>query len=228
MSRVIATRLSIAACCVALVSSAAAQVPHLIADDLRGPAKILTHDDGTVFVVEAGRGPNQGRVTVFDRARRRATLIDQLPSGPNNGRTSGPSGLLQIGQRWYILIGAGDGIVPGPLPGNGGGQPGAIVTPVLNAPGGGVRSRRRGARDWIQPSAVGTCPDRGRRGGGAGQRSRAAVPSVAGRRLPRLPAGAAAGSRRGRACLESVWVGRDGGPHRRRRRIEKPDLARPA
>lgn len=115
--------------CVAAASSASAQVVHVVADGLVAPLKLLALENGTILVAEAGRGPNQGRVSAIDRNRGRTTLIDQLPGGLHwNGGASGPSGLLVQGARLYILIGNGDSVLAGPAQGS------EIPNPNISSP----------------------------------------------------------------------------------------------
>jgi hypothetical protein len=60
-----------------------------------------------------------------DRDGRRSTVIDGLPSGfggPSGLEPAGPSGLLQVGRRLYVVIGQGDlfiettSVIPNPSP----------------------------------------------------------------------------------------------------------------
>jgi hypothetical protein len=93
------------------VLPASAQVVQPFATGLRSPIKLLALPEGQLLVAEAGTGPNTGRVSFVDRDGRRSTIIDGLPSGlggPGNAEPSGPSGLLQVGRRLYVVIGAGD------------------------------------------------------------------------------------------------------------------------
>ena len=93
---------------------AAAQVIQEHVAGLRAPIKLLALPQGQLLVAEAGNGPNTGRVSFVDRDGRRSTVIDGLPSGfggPGNSQPAGPSGLLQIGRRLFIVIGAGDIVI---------------------------------------------------------------------------------------------------------------------
>jgi len=75
---------------------------------------------GNLLVAEAGNGPNTGRVSIINPATgNRRTLVDGLPSGfaPPEGDPSGPSGLEMRGRTLYVVIGAGDGTMNGPVPG---------------------------------------------------------------------------------------------------------------
>jgi hypothetical protein len=85
---------------------------------LKGPMKLVAMDDGNVLVVEAGAGPNTGRISVIDRDRRRFSIVDGLPSARYNGEATGPAGVLLVGRRLFITIGGGDVSLPGPAPGS--------------------------------------------------------------------------------------------------------------
>jgi hypothetical protein len=90
---------------------AVAQVVQPFVGGLRAPIKLFALPQGELLVAEAGNGPNSGRVSFVDRDGRRQTIIDGLPSGlggPGNAEPSGPSALLQVGRRLYVVIGAGD------------------------------------------------------------------------------------------------------------------------
>ncbi len=102
-----------------------AQVIQPFVTGLRTPVKLFALPQSELLVSEAGNGPNTGRVSFVDRDGRRFTIIDGLPSGfagPSGADPAGPSGLLQIGRRLYVVIGAGDsvietaGTIPNPSP----------------------------------------------------------------------------------------------------------------
>ena len=98
---------------------AAAQVVQPFVSGLRGPIKLLALPQSQLLVAEAGNGPNTGRVSLVDRDGRRFTIIDLLPSGfggPANAEPSGPSALLQVGRRLYVVIGEGDNGIRASLP----------------------------------------------------------------------------------------------------------------
>ena len=104
---------------------ASAQVVQPFASGLRSPIKLLAQPEGQLLVVEAGNGPNTGRLSFLDRDGRRSTIIDGLPSGfggPGNAEPSGPAALLQVGRRLYVVIGSGDvafeaaAAIPNPSP----------------------------------------------------------------------------------------------------------------
>ena len=90
----------------------------VFASGLRAPTKAIFSPDGNLLVAEAGNGPNTGRISIIDGSGNRRTLIDGLPSGfaPPNNEPSGPSGLALRGRNLYIVIGAGDGTLSGPVP----------------------------------------------------------------------------------------------------------------
>jgi hypothetical protein len=90
---------------------APAQVVQPFVSGLRAPIKLFALPESQLLVAEAGNGPNTGRVSFVDRDGRRSTIIDGLPSGfggPGNAESSGPSGVLQVGRRLFVVIGGGD------------------------------------------------------------------------------------------------------------------------
>ncbi|MEO7158101.1 MAG: ScyD/ScyE family protein [Vicinamibacterales bacterium] len=90
---------------------ATAQVVQPFVTGLRAPIKLFALPESQLLVAEAGNGPNTGRVSFVDRDGRRSTIIDGLPSGfggPGNAEPSGPSALLQVGRRLFVVISAGD------------------------------------------------------------------------------------------------------------------------
>ncbi len=104
------TGVALVALLIPLSALAHAQVVREHTSGLRAPVGLTALPDGNVLVAEAGMGPNTGRVSVVDRDARRFTIIDALPSGfhgPGNDPT-GPSSVLLMGRRLYILIGNGD------------------------------------------------------------------------------------------------------------------------
>lgn len=95
---------------------AVGQVVREHASGLLAPVGLTALADGSLLVAEAGAGPNTGRVSVVDRDARRLTIIDALPSGfhgPGNDAT-GPSSVLLLGRRLFILIGNGDTSIAAP------------------------------------------------------------------------------------------------------------------
>jgi hypothetical protein len=92
----------------------------VFATGLKAPTKIIVSPKGNLLVGEAGSGPNSGRISIIDATTgNRRTLVDGLPSGfaPPEGDPSGPSGLEMRGRTLFVVIGAGDGTLPGPIPG---------------------------------------------------------------------------------------------------------------
>jgi hypothetical protein len=90
----------------------------VFASDLRAPIKSIITPKGNLLVAEAGNGPNTGRISIIDSSGNRRTLIDGLPSGlaPPNLDPSGPSALALRGRTLFVVIGAGDGTLRGPVP----------------------------------------------------------------------------------------------------------------
>lgn len=91
---------------------------------LEAPAKVIFTPQGNLIVAESGTpAPNTGRISIVDRTSgARRTLIDGLPSGlfaaGGEAEPSGPSGLAVQGTTLYATIGAGNGVLPGPVPGS--------------------------------------------------------------------------------------------------------------
>ena len=90
----------------------------VFASGLRTPVKTIITPQGNLLVAEAGNGPNTGRISIIDSSGNRRTLIDGLPSGlaPPNMDPSGPSALALRGRTLFVVIGAGDGTLSGPVP----------------------------------------------------------------------------------------------------------------
>ena len=97
-----------------VAAPAPAQVVQPFVSGLRTPVKLFALPESQLLVSEAGTGPNTGRVSFVDRDGRRSTIIDGLPSGfggPGSAEPAGPSALLQIGRRLFVVIGAGDAVI---------------------------------------------------------------------------------------------------------------------
>ncbi|MEK6405376.1 MAG: ScyD/ScyE family protein [Acidobacteriota bacterium] len=92
----------------------------VFATGLNAPTKIIISPKGNLLVAEAGSGPNTGRISIIGSTGNRRTLVDGLPSGlaPPDGGPSGPSGLEMRGRTLFVVIGAGDGTLSGPVPGS--------------------------------------------------------------------------------------------------------------
>jgi hypothetical protein len=91
------------------------------ATGFKAPIDLDLTRHGHLIVVEAGNGPNTGRISLVERVTgHRRTLIDTLPSGIHPvtpPAPSGPSGVFIQGGTVFITIGTGDSVLPGPLPG---------------------------------------------------------------------------------------------------------------
>jgi hypothetical protein len=75
------------------------------------PLGITQSNQGNLLVSESGpRGTTStGRITIIDPDGSSRTLLDGLPSGPNDiGDPSGPAGLYLRGRTLYVAIGGGD------------------------------------------------------------------------------------------------------------------------
>ncbi|MCA1580103.1 MAG: ScyD/ScyE family protein [Acidobacteria bacterium] len=100
--------------------NAGAQTGTVLATGLKAPMKISLTPGGNLLVSEAGTGPNTGRVSLVKRDGTRTTILDGLPSGLSavgENSPSGPAGIEQLGDAWYLVIGAGDESLPGAAPG---------------------------------------------------------------------------------------------------------------
>jgi hypothetical protein len=113
---------------------ARAQTVQVFAEGLRSPSRLLAHEDPAfVLVAESGlRQANLGRVSMVDRHGARCTVIDGLPSSIAAGEPSGPAGLLLFGHRLYIVIGAGNAVMPGPSAGSELPNP-AVASPLFSS-----------------------------------------------------------------------------------------------
>jgi hypothetical protein len=90
-----------------------------IASGLQSPQSIVQSEQGNLLVAESGpRPPNSGRISIVGLAGDRRTLVDGLPSGiGDSGDPSGPAGLFLRGRTLFALIGIGDAILNGSVPG---------------------------------------------------------------------------------------------------------------
>jgi hypothetical protein len=87
---------------------------------LRRPLGMALSNQGNLLVAESGTTtPNSGRISILDPSGSRRTLLDGLPSAINDvNEPSGPSGIAIRGRTIYALIGIGDSVLPGPVPGS--------------------------------------------------------------------------------------------------------------
>jgi hypothetical protein len=111
-----AMALTVTLTCVNAIAQTAST--SVFASGLRTPVKSIITPRGNLLVAEAGNGPNTGRISIIDSSGNRRTLIDGMPSGfaPPNLDPSGPSALALRGRTLFVVIGAGDGTLPGPVP----------------------------------------------------------------------------------------------------------------
>jgi hypothetical protein len=105
-----------------VLSVAGIQAQAPFASGLQLPSKIIFTPRGHLLVAENGTGPNAGRISIVDRLTSvRRTLISGLPAGINSAEgtpaPSGPSGVVLVGNTLYILIGEGDSVLAGSIPG---------------------------------------------------------------------------------------------------------------
>lgn len=85
--------------------------PNVLTSDLRTPLGIIQSNQDNLIVSESGtRGVlHSGRISIVDSDGTRRTLLDGLPSAPNDiGDPSGPAGIFMRGRTLYVVIGAGD------------------------------------------------------------------------------------------------------------------------
>lgn len=111
-------RLTLIAPLMLLLIAAGAQAQTTFSAGLKAPTKVILTARGNLLVAETGTGMNDGRVSLIDNNGARRTLIDGLPSAISPEGPSGPSGLAIRKKTLYVLIGAGDGVVAGPVQGS--------------------------------------------------------------------------------------------------------------
>ena len=119
------TRLATLAALALLFSGASALAQtatvSVVTGGLKAPTRIIVTAKGSLLVAETGTGNNDGRISLIDQTGNRRTLVDGLPSGitfdGGEPAPSGPSGLALRGRTLYVSIGAGDTVLPGPVPG---------------------------------------------------------------------------------------------------------------
>ena len=89
-----------------------------VATGLRMPLGIAETPLGNLLVSESGTATlHSGRISILSSDGSRRTLVDGLPSGPNDiGEPSGPAGIVMRGRTAYVLIGVGNAVLPGPIP----------------------------------------------------------------------------------------------------------------
>lgn len=109
-------------------------VPELTSG-LHVPLGITRSEKGNLFVSETGTLlPNTGRISIVDREGNRRDFLNGAPSGINDvGEPSGPAGVLLRGRTLYVLIGIGDTIKAGPVPGTAVPNPNPPSSPIFSS-----------------------------------------------------------------------------------------------
>ncbi|MEO0250172.1 MAG: ScyD/ScyE family protein [candidate division WOR-3 bacterium] len=90
----------------------------VFASDLQAPTKVVLLPNGLILAAEGGSGNNDGRISIFNNAGERRTLIEGLPSGLIPEPIASPCGPHSIVVRHrtvYISIGIGDLLQPASL-----------------------------------------------------------------------------------------------------------------
>ncbi|MGI8838748.1 MAG: ScyD/ScyE family protein [Pyrinomonadaceae bacterium] len=102
------------------VLSANAQCPrNVLTSGLRTPLGITQSNQNNLVVSESGTSGvlHSGRISIVEADGTRRTLLDGLPSGPNDiGEPSGPAGVFMRGRTLYVAIGMGDTTLPNQFP----------------------------------------------------------------------------------------------------------------
>lgn len=101
------------------VLSAKAQCPpNVLTSGLRTPLGITQSNQNNLIVSESGTSVlHSGRISIVEPDGARRTLLDGLPSGPNDiGEPSGPAGVFMRGRTLYVAIGMGDTTLPSQFP----------------------------------------------------------------------------------------------------------------
>lgn len=99
---------------------AGAQCPVTeLTSGLNFPLGITQTNQGNLLVAETGTPvPNTGRISIVELDGTRKTLLAGMPSGINDvNEPSGPAGLFMRGRTLYVVIGIGDVVLAGPVPG---------------------------------------------------------------------------------------------------------------
>ena len=126
------------------VTQVSAQCPVTeLTSGLQLPIGITQSNKRNLLVSESGpRGTtNTGSISIVGLDGTRRTLLDGLPSGPNDiGDPSGPAGLFMRGRTLYVVIGMGDVVVPVinpitglPIPGAGVPNPNGASSPIFSS-----------------------------------------------------------------------------------------------
>lgn len=119
------------------VSQVRAQCPVTqLTSGLQLPLGITQTNQNNLIVSESGpRGTtNTGALSIIGLDGSRRTLIDGLPSGPNDiGDPSGPAGVFMRGRTLYVAVGGGDVVVGVGLPGVGVPNPNGPTSPLFSS-----------------------------------------------------------------------------------------------
>ena len=115
------------------VADAASAATTVVATGLQAPSKMTAGPGGGVIVAESGTGPNTGGVSWVSGNGLVRKLVTGLPSGPfEAGAPSGPTAVVVEGSSTLlVLIGIGNGTVPGTVPGTQVPNPTGGASPVL-------------------------------------------------------------------------------------------------
>jgi hypothetical protein len=102
---------------------------------LQIPLGITQSNQSNLIVGETGTTtPNTGRISLVGLDGARRTLLDGLPSGINDvGEPSGPHGVFLRGRTLYVVIGIGDVLIPGPVPGTAAPNPNPLSSPLFSS-----------------------------------------------------------------------------------------------
>lgn len=117
-------------------AEARAQCPASeLTSGLESPLGITQLNRNNLLVAETGTGaPGSGRVTILGLDGTRRTLLAGLPSGINDvNEPSGPAGMFLHGRTLYVLIGIGDTIKAGPIPGTAIPNPAGPSSPIFSS-----------------------------------------------------------------------------------------------
>jgi hypothetical protein len=102
------------------VLSAKAQCPpNVLTSGLRTPLGITQSNQNNLVVSKSGTSGvlHSGRISIVEPDGTRHTLLDGLPSAPNDiGDPSGPAGVFMRGRTLYVAIGVGDTTLPNQFP----------------------------------------------------------------------------------------------------------------
>jgi hypothetical protein len=93
--------------------------PNVLTSGLRTPLGITQSNQNNLLVSESGTAAvlHSGRISIVEPDGTRRTLLDGLPSAPNDvGDPSGPAGVFMRGRTLYVVIGVGDTTLPNQFP----------------------------------------------------------------------------------------------------------------